>query len=219
MLQRLSCPWCDDDESRGVYFLKILSSKMVFSVGVWKLLISEKEDIEDICFFCHKYNMKAILLFFTIQVRTSSDIISGECLSIGLVSSQHFAGGKDPPRRKQIQNLWKKNSCHEQIHGKFSRNIATGKFFDFQVWSKRLKLKHPPTTKQIVLSLWRAVSGGKSQGLLWERQPAIAEMWCTCLTTLWTNKSSSQARHSMCNMGAFYNWNPRIGLPLAAALI
>lgn len=48
---------------------------------------------------------------FTIQIRTSSDIISGEFLSIGLVSGEHFAGGKDPPRRKQIQHLWKKTAA------------------------------------------------------------------------------------------------------------
>ena len=83
-------------------------------------------------FFCRKYKMKAILLFFTIQVRTSSDIISGEFLSIGLMSSQHFAGGKDPPRRKQIQNLWKKTAAMNKSMESSPETLRLGSFLTFK---------------------------------------------------------------------------------------
>ena len=76
--------------------------------------------------------MNTILLFFTIQVRTSSDIISGEFLSIGLVSSQHFAGGKDPPRRKQIQHQWKKIAAMNKSMESSPETLRLGSFLTFK---------------------------------------------------------------------------------------
>ena len=213
MLQRLSCPWCDDDESRGVYFLKILSSKVVFSIGVWKLLISEKEDSMKISVVVlAQIKLERHFALFTIQVRTSSDIISSECLSIGLVSSQHFAGGKDPPRRKQIQNLWKKTAAMNKSMESSPETLRLGSFLTFKFDQRDWNWNILPQQNRL---FWACEERFQRENLkvccefvglrrsARERSPAIAEVWCTCLTTLWTNKSSSQARHSMCNMGCF----------------